>query len=813
MMLRTALASALVLLWFGPMAVSAKDGADSPAGSITLPPEKANPVQFTRFETPPTIDGRLDDAVWQKATVLKDFYQVQPGDNVKPSRETQVLLGYDSTHLYMAFRAFDDDKDKIRATIPKRDQIFADDFVGCYLDTFDDRRRAYILFFNPLGVQADGVFNEGNVENQEDYSVDLVFESKGTVDDEGFTVEVAIPFKSLRYVAGKERRWGAHFFRRIQRFDRELDSWMPLSREASGTLNKAGHLVGLDGISTERTLELIPSLTLSESGRRVSAFPPGQFSPLDQGRFVNDPIGFDPGLTLKYTLTPTVTLNFTANPDFAQVEADAPVITANQRFPIFYAEKRPFFLEGIEIFSTQSTIVHTRTIVDPDYAVKLTGKLGRTTFGLLGATDNAPGNYSEEEREDPTLLPSIERFLDKNSTVGVLRLKRDVGSESTLGLFATSYDFVDRHNRVAGVDGRFRLDKKTTTSFEVIATNTRAYFYDPNTDRYEYRTGNGFGYAWDVDYTGRNFGYNFNGRGRTTNYRADVGFTPRTNTNSETAFFRFSNDPRQDRTFISWRLMTISSTNFDWSGRMQNLNQAVRFITNWKYQTYLFLGTDVGYERLFEEEFGPKRSATQAGAFFGDDPERSARPWDVSFEVGTSPSEKVSGSVFMGTIRHAFDFDFGAGPRFPRVSPAALANPFAALDPGPGHTFDVFANISYTPFKALTTSLVYNKSKLTRDDTGLVAFDDNIFSLRSTYQFTRFTFARARIDYDTLEARARGQFLFGWTPNPGTSFYAGYNDDLNYRGYSPFTGRYEPGFQRNGRTFFIKMSYLLRMGV
>jgi hypothetical protein len=807
MKIRVALLVALVCVLAAESLAS-----DGSVRSIVLPPEKANPVPFKRFDTPPVIDGRLDDAVWQTATVLDNFYQIQPGDHVPPSRKTQVLLGYDATHFYIAFRAFDE-KDKVRVSVPKRDAIFQDDFVGCYLDTFNDRRKAYILFFNPLGIQADGVFNEGNYENQEDYSVDLVFESKGTVHDDGFTVEAAIPFKSLRYVAGSDKLWGAHFFRRIQRFDRELDSWMPMSRDESGTLNKAGHLSGLDGLSTERTLELIPSLTLSETGRRTTAYPPAQPSPLDPGRFVNAPVGFDPGLTLKYTLTPTVTLNFTANPDFAQVEADAPVVTANQRFPIFYAEKRPFFLEGIEIFNTLSTVVHTRTIVDPDYAAKLTGKVGKWTFGLLGASDNAPGNYSDDERADPTLLPSIERYLDKNSTVGVLRLKRDVGSESNLGLFATSYDFVDSHNRLGGVDGRFRLDDKTTTSFEVIGTATRGFFYDPETDSTNYRTGNGFGYAWDVDYTGRNFGWNLNGRGRTKDYRALVGFTPRTNTNSETAFVRFSNDPRQDKLFISWRLTNFVSANFDWSARLQGWNNGTRLMTNWKWQTYLVVGTDFGYERLFEEEFGPKRTATHAGAFYGDDPERSVKPHSIFFELGTTPSRKVSGGLFMGTIREAFDFDFGAGPRYPRVSPAALANPFAPLDPGAGHTFDVFAWFNYTPIPTLTSSFQYTKAKLTRDDTGLVAFDDNIFSLRSTYQFTRFTFARARIDYDTLAARAQGQFLFGWTPNPGTSFYVGYNDDLNYRGYSPFTGVYEPGFRRNGRTFFVKMSYLFRVSV
>ncbi|MCA1815360.1 MAG: hypothetical protein LC746_02930, partial [Acidobacteria bacterium] len=168
-------------------------------------------------------------------------------------------------------------------------------------------------------------------------------------------------------------------------------------------------------------------------------------------------------------------------------------------------------------------------------------------------------------------------------------------------------------------------------------------------------------------------------------------------------------------------------------------------------------------------------------------------------------------NAFVGTQRGVFDFDFGAGPRFPRVSPTALAlGQDAPLDPGAANTFDINASFNYKPLNELNLSLDYNSTRLTRRGTHLVAFDDRIYSARATYQFTRFTFARARADYDTLASNVRGQLLFGWTPNPGTAFYVGYNDDLNRNGFNPFTGVLEPGFRRNGRTFFIKMSYLFR---
>ena len=204
------------------------------------------------------------------------------------------------------------------------------------------------------------------------------------------------------------------------------------------------------------------------------------------------------------------------------------------------------------------------------------------------------------------------------------------------------------------------------------------------------------------------------------------------------------------------------------------------------------------------------RTPFQRGAFFGPDPERSSYKNHYFLYGGTTPSKLFSiDTRFVYRDGH-FDLDFGAGPKFPRVSPAALADPNAPLDPGPGSFWEAYVTLIYQPTDELRMSLDYTKNKLTRHDTGLTAFDENIFAFRSTYQFTRFTFARARIDYDTLATNIRGQFLLGWTPNPGTAFYVGYNDDLNRNGFNPFTGQIEPGFRRNGRTFFIKMSYLYR---
>ncbi len=800
--------------------------AAAPKGSFVLPPEKSKPIVLPKFDKPPVIDGKLDDEVWQKAVVLKDFYQIQPGDNTAPSRPTEVLLGFDPKFLYIAFKATDE-PDKVRATVAKRDNIFQDDYVGFFLDTFNDKRKAFEVFFNPLGIQGDGILTEGRGE---DFSVDLLLESKGIVHETGYNVEIAIPFKSLRFEAGKGKLWGAHFFRRIKRFENELDSWMPFSRSIDSNLSQAGHLTGLEGISVERTIELIPSVTVSQNSRFVRSFVP---LALDPGRLVHEPVGLDLGLTAKFIPSSAVTVDLAINPDFAQVEADQLVVTANQRFPIFFSEKRPFFLEGIDIFQTPITAVHTRAIVDPDVAVKTTGKLGRNTFGIMVASDNGPGNLSADDRGalngcrlrralDPRVVCNSEKILDKNAYIGVLRLKRDIGKENSLGMLATSYNFIEKHNQVLGFDGRFRLDKQTTTSFQLLGTTSRNFFFDADEGQTRYRTGNGFGYTGSYNVSGRNWGWEIYGEGFTEDYRTDVGFVQRTNSNFSSGSIRYNSDPDPKKKIISYHIHTFNHADYDWQGRLyawesENLVELQLPRNSWAGMWY-----EPGYERLFDHEFGPTREARPCNpfavkdncTFYGESNERSSNKQHLSFYAGSNFSKTIAFNAQVTQRWGHFDLDFGTGTdKYPRVSPAALAlGPLAPLDPGAGKMVQVNAGITYQPTNELRTQFNLTRQTLKRYDTDLYAFKINILTFRSTYQFTKATFARVILDYNTLDSRLRAQGLFGWTPSPGTAFYAGYNDDLNYSTPHPFTRDIVPGFRRNSRTLFIKMSYLIRRG-
>ncbi len=838
----------------------------SRSGKVEVPPEKAKPITIPLSSVPIVIDGRPDEDAWKQAAVFKDFYQTGPGYNTEPSRPTEVLMMYDEHNLYVAFKCWDE-KDKIRATVAKRDNVFGEDNVRMWLDTYDDQRRAYVLGFNPLGIQQDGIFTEGNGA---DFSVDIVMESKGVIEDWGWSVEVKIPFKSLRYAAGKGKFWGFNCARNIDRFNDEFDQWLPDDRDVSGFLIKHGRITGFDQIKYERTLEVVPSITVSQTGVRKRTIPNagfrqfGVYDPIfnpigiqDPGKFTNDPIKKDIGLNLKYTISPNVTFDAAINPDYAEIEADAPVVAANQRFPIYFQEKRPFFLEGKDIFESSLQPFYSRTIVDPDVALKLTGKTGKNTFGILVASDNAPGNYSEDERGELSVCQegrkndlinhvpqrvcsSIEPFVDKNALFGVLRVKHDFGKENNIGFFATARTFPMDRNFVGGFDGKFKLDPKTTMTFQALESYSKKFFYDPTTDRVDYRVGNGFGYYWNLDYTADTHGWYAEVFGRTQDYRADAGFTPRTDTNS--AFFanRISTKSNPNSKLIRLNWQQFARYTFDWKGRTQGALIGNNFNFTLQGNTYIYTEFGLQYEKVYEEEFGAKRnpSTGQAGAFFGAPTRSTGQPY-FSANVNKRVNKQLFLYGFVGSIFNSFDYDFGAGLRYPRASPAFNAYlqspeyldyirllylyqadpilnsrpdlaPPPGLDPGKGWQFDANFGFEYKPVDPFTISLDYTKSKLTRSDNNKVAYDTNIFSLRSTYQFSRFTYVRARWDYDTLSSNASGQFLFGWNPNPGTAFYVGYNDSFNYNGFNPYTNQAEPGFMRNGRTVFIRASYLFR---
>ncbi len=596
----------------------------------------------------------------------------------------------------------------------------------------------------------------------------------------GWSVEVKIPFKSIHYVAGKGKFWGFNAARSISRGNGEFNSWVALPRGVPGFLNKFGKITGLDDIKAERTLEIIPTFTVKETGTRQSLT-----------RFSNPPMKADFGFTAKYSISSNITLDAAYNPDFADTEADAPVVEANQRFPIYFSEKRPFFLEGVDIFKTPIEAVYTRRIENPDIAAKLSGKIGKTSFGILGALD------------DPLYNP-----LRKKAIAGIFRVKRDVGKESNIGFLGTSYSYPQKHNHVVGVDGHWKINKQSSFDGQVLASTSRDYFYDAALDDSKYGKGNGFAYTYEYSFSSRHYSWGVNGGGVSDKFQADLGFTRQNNTMSNSADFNMRSDPSPKKFIVNKRFGVSVDRRNTLSGRTQGWGASWNGGLGFKGEASLGGGFSIGRETIYEDEFGPKRTATRAGAFYGA-PFRSALGYGPYTYFFKRFNKRVSANANFRMSLRTLDYDFGAGRDFPRVSPAALLlGQGAPLDPGEATSMYFSLGTNLKPTDNFSFGLSYGKSRLRRDVTRLLTYESNSFRLYSTYQFSRFINLKARVYYDTLSDRIFGQYTFAWTPSVGKALYIGYNSSMSYKGYA-FGGR-QPGFLQLNRTFFIKMSYLFR---
>jgi len=429
-------------------------------------------LRVPRTATVPVIDGRLDDEAWRDAAVLDQWVQTKPGDNIAPAGRTTAYLTYDHDAIYIGVRAWDD-RSKVRYRLHERDAIVeqGQDWIGLELDTFNDRRRAFGFAVNPLGVQGDGV----NVEGTGFTEWDGEFDSVGKLLDDGWSIEIRIPFRTLRYPAGAEPRWGLSLARHYGRDNMEDSPW-PRDRNLSCTLCQMITITGLQEIATSRAVEFNPTLVARTNIARSDLGQP--FGPRENG--------VDVGANLKVGLTPGLTFDGTVNPDFSQVEADAGQLTLNNRFALFYPEKRPFFLEGADVFETKFPIpgadvgfqpapvnlVYTRRIADPVGGLKLSGKEGTTGLGTIAALDDYRG-YTLPDSLGGVPAAALDPYDGNRVASGVARGKLDVLSDGFVGATGTWRSFGDGWNWVGSVDSRLRFGPNWSMRILAAASGTQ----------------------------------------------------------------------------------------------------------------------------------------------------------------------------------------------------------------------------------------------------------------------------------------------------------------------------------------------------
>src|SRR6185437_7848855 len=418
-----------VLLW-----TPSAGAREHPQTSAALLERTRPVISMPRLSHPPALEDFLSmqpsGAVAQRMVKVSRLIQRDPQDGVRSSQRTEVYLGYDDKDIYFVFICFDDQPRRTRARLSRREDIFDDDTVEVMLDTFHDERRAYVFQANALGVQWDGTYAEqgqGDFGNF-DSSWDTVWDSRGRLTPQGFVVLMAIPFKSLRFSSDKEQSWGIILNRTIPRTS-ENTFWPEITRRVDGRLNQEATLRGMEGISPGRNMQFIP-YGIFRSFRAVDTRDPlPYFEAANQGRF---------GLDSKFIVHDSLVLDVTANPDFSQVESDQPQITTNQRYEVFFPEKRPFFLENADYFSTPIDLVFTRRIEDPQLGTRLTGRQGPYSLGMFVVDDRGPG-YDVADG-DPS--------SHKDTYFGIARLKRDLARQSSVGAIFTDREFAGSFNRV-----------------------------------------------------------------------------------------------------------------------------------------------------------------------------------------------------------------------------------------------------------------------------------------------------------------------------------------------------------------------------
>ena len=487
-----------------PAAASAQDPQATPAG---LPPKQAHAIRAATSQI--RVDGLLDEAAWADATVVPLTHEWAPRDNAEPPVATECLVTFDDDNLYVGFRAHDPNPGQIRAYLADRDTAFLDDSVGFYIDTFNDQRRAFQFRVNPLGVQMDGTVSD--IEETEDWSWDAIWDSKGQITPDGYVVEIALPLKQIRFPrASEEQTWG---FLAQRTYPRSVvhqlrSTWN--NRQQDCQVCQYETVTGFRKLEAGYNLETTPTLTSKRTDAR-----PTLSRPIESG---DEDV--EAGLSVRWGISPNVSLNAAVNPDFSQVEADFAVLDVNERFALSFPEKRPFFLEGADFFTTAYNAVFTRTVFDPKFGLKLTGK----------EEENAFGAFVTEDRVNALLVPGRESstvaFLDEDVRTGVARYRRDIGETSTLGVLYAGRDGDDYSNQVYGVDGSVRITPVDTIRFQALGSRTDyplelARSLRQSVDAFE-------GEAWVGEYahTTRDWMWRAAYNSIADEFRADSGFMP-----------------------------------------------------------------------------------------------------------------------------------------------------------------------------------------------------------------------------------------------------------------------------------------------
>jgi hypothetical protein len=711
-------------------------------------------VTIPRVPTPPRIEQYLGTSPAPPGLRVDHFVQREPGDGTPAAVETTAYLSYDADHFYVVF-VCKDDPAKLRAHLTKREAILGDDVVGVILDPFHDGRRSYLFLANPLGIQMDGVTQEGA---NDDYNFDALWRSEGRLTDDGYVVLVSVPFHSLRFSPAAAQQWGLALGRISPRFN-ETAFWPYITRRMDAIGPQMATIVGFVGITPGRNLQAIPYGNFS--GARF----------LDQaGRYERDRSA-RVGVDAKAVVRDTITIDATANPDFSQVESDEPQVTVNQRFEVFFPEKRPFFIENANFFDTPETLFFSRRIADPRVGLRITGKRQGWAFGALGANDDRPG-----QSVDPA-----DANAGRGAGLGVFRLQREFARQSYLGVLVTDREWGGSTNRVAAVDGRWRVGNTWALRGQLARTLTRDG---------DGPTADGAAYNISLNRETRSLDVYTAYRSISPDFQADLGYVPRRDLRETTGEIGYDWYPKRAR-LLRYGVEAGWDAVWNHGGVVQDGVGYGNLEFEFPGQTVVTIQRRHGIERYRGVVFRPSRTRI-----------------DVSSEW--SRLVAVSASAWMGTGINYYP----AGGALPFLGRSGRANVTVTVKPSSRARIDqtyLFAQLRTRPdgCDCADRQTVYT---------------NHILRTRLGYQFSKTWSVRAVFDYNAVQPdpalitldrtrSAKADVLLTYMLNPWTAVYAGYTDGYENLDIAPdgVTSRNGLGATTPvGRQVFLKISYLLR---
>jgi hypothetical protein len=805
MILLTALTASLTAVFAAPLPtapapVPAPVRAPASSPSVTYNGrERQLRVAPPRLEGDITLDGKLDEPQWQQAARLTGFSQFAPSDGVPAADSTEVFVWYSPTAIYFGVRAHESHGD-VHPNLTDRDHIDAEDRIEFLLSTFNDGRQAFVFQVNPFGVQADGTLVENGAANNTaglgssgntstgralpDLSADFIWQSKGRVTPDGYEVEVRIPFKSIRYQTAATQDWGFNVTRHVKHSGYD-DSWAPASRAAASFLGQSGTLTGLTDLHRGIVLDFNPEITQTASGAPRSS---GYGYRLDHTNI---------GANLRWGVTNNLTLNATARPDFSQVEADAGQLSYDPRQALYFAERRPFFLDGIEQFTVRSNLIYTRRIVQPTAAGKLTGTVAGMNVALLSAFDD----------------PGTSLNGSNHPMFAIARVQRDLGSDSRIGLLYTGREDGNDYNRVAGADARIVFGGKYTVTAQAAGSETE-------------RAGKTFaGPLWNLalDRNGRTFGLNYSIRAIDPQFQTQSGFISRGNIANVN---------------LSHRVSLFGKP----GALLENFTGVVGLFGEWQYRRLLG-GDDAQNRKLHFDIAATLRGGWQLGAglyteVFGYDRALFADyRIVVPGTVGGLDTLQFAGRKRIPNHDYLLSFATPQGAHFSANASFLFGQDENFYEWEQAAIYIFNASVSWRPTTQLRVDGTYALQRYDRRTDGSTVAERQIPYVKVEYQLSRAVFVRLVTEYDAQSQstlrddrndgapilfynpadgtytpavatdvnRVRLQGLFSYQPMPGTVFFAGYGALLD----EP-DGLRVGQYNRVNDGFFVKLSWLFR---